>query len=128
MLIVGLILAALAAGVHAYIFVLESFRWEQPATRELFKIASADEARTTKQMAFNQGFYNLLLAVETVVGIVLVASGLRAAGGALVIAGVGSMLAAAALLFATSTPHRRAAIQQGALPLLALIAVIIGLL
>jgi putative membrane protein len=79
-------------------------------------------------MAFNQGFYNLFLAVVTVIGIVLIAAGQRSAGAALVFAGVGSMAAAAAVLLASSPDKARAAVTQGTFPVIAIVLLVIGLL
>ena len=127
MIAAGLVFAGLAALLHVYIFVLESFRWTAPRTRAVFG-TTADEAQTTKMLAFNQGFYNLFLAVVTAVGIVLLASGHRSSGAALVFAGVGSMLAAALVLVASSPDKARAAITQGAFPLVAVALLVAGLL
>ena len=127
MIAAGLVFAGLAALLHVYIFVLESFRWTAPRTRAVFG-TTAEEAQTTKMLAFNQGFYNLFLAVVTAVGIALIASGHRSAGAALVFAGVGSMLAAALVLVASSPDKARAAITQGAFPLVAVALLAAGLL
>lgn len=127
MVAVGLVLAALAAVVHVVIFVLESFAWDTPRARSLFRIDTAEEARTTRFLAFNQGFYNLFLAVLVLLGILLVLLGMTPVGVALVFAGAGSMLAAALVLFITSVPHRGAAVKQGSLPLLAVLILILGL-
>ncbi|MCW1958917.1 MAG: DUF1304 domain-containing protein [Mycobacterium sp.] len=126
MMTIGLVFAALAAVLHVYIFVLESFRWTAPRTRAAFG-TTPEEAETTKLLAFNQGFYNLFLAVVTAVGIAMVALGHRGVGAALVLAGVGSMLAAALVLLASSPDKARAAITQGALPLIAVVLVAAGL-
>ena len=126
MIIVGLVLAALAALLHVYIFYMESVAWTAPRTRKTFGI-SAEEAEATKELAFNQGFYNLFLAIVAGVGIVL-APIVGGVGYALVLAGVGSMLAAALVLFVSSPGKRRAAVTQGAIPLLAVLALMFGLL
>ena len=126
MITAGLIFAGLAALLHVYIFVLESFTWTTARTRAVFG-TTADEAQTTKMLAFNQGFYNLFLAVVTAVGIAMVALGHRSVGAALVFAGVGSMLAAALVLLASSPDKARAAVTQGAFPLLALALLIFAL-
>ncbi len=118
MLIAGLIVAGLAALLHVYIFVMESLTWTSPRTRATFG-TTPEEAETTKLLAFNQGFYNLFLAVVTAVGIVAMCLGHTAVGAALVFAGVGSMLAAAAVLLASSPDKARAAVTQGAFPLIA---------
>lgn len=121
MLIIGLVLAALAAVFHVFIFVLESVRWMEPGTRRIFGVRSEADAATMKQLAFNQGFYNLFLAVTTLIGIALVVTGMRPAGIALVLAGTGMMLAAALVLVLSDSSKLRAAVMQGALPLLAVV-------
>ena len=63
-------LAVLAALLHVYIWVLESFRWTEPATRKTFGVSERD-APVLAPMAYNQGFYNLFLAIITVVGLAL---------------------------------------------------------
>jgi putative membrane protein len=82
MITAALALAGLAALLHVYIFVLESLRWTAPRTRAVFG-TTAEEAQATKMLAFNQGFYNLFLAVVTAVGIVAVVLGHRSVGAAL---------------------------------------------
>ena len=62
-LITASIFAMLAGLLHVYIFVMESFLWTSRSTRETFSMG-ADEAEQTKEMAFNQGFYNLFLAIH----------------------------------------------------------------
>ena len=117
MINVELIFSALAALLHVYIFVLESLRWTSPRTLAVFG-TTAEEAQTTKMLAFNQGFYNLLLAIVTAVGIAAVMLGHRSSGAALIFAGVGSMLAAAVVLLLSSPDKARAAVTQGTLPLI----------
>lgn len=127
MVIAGLVFAALAAALHVYIFVMESLTWTSVRTRATFGI-SEQEAQATKELAFNQGFYNLFLAIVTVIGIVAVGLGHNAVGAALVFAGAGSMLAAAVVLLTSSPDKARAAITQGAFPLIAVVLLAIGLL
>lgn len=121
----GVIFAGLAALLHVYIWILESFRWTAPRTRAAFG-TSAEEAETTKLMAFNQGFYNLFLAVVTFVGVAFTISGGTRVGAALLFAGVGSMLAAAAVLLASAPDKARSAVVQGAFPLVAVALLAIG--
>ena len=120
MLTAAAISAALAALLHVYIFVMESLTWTSPRTRATFG-TTAEEAETTKLLAFNQGFYNLFLAIVSAVGIVAILLGHTAVGAALIFAGVGSMLAAAAVLLASSPDKARAAITQGGFPLVAVV-------
>lgn len=126
MIIAALVLAALAALLHVYIFWMESVTWTSPRTRATFGLTET-QAGATKEMAFNQGFYNLFLAFVTVAGVIAAASGATAVGAALVFAGAGSMAAAAVVLFASSPDKRRAALTQGTLPALAVIALAIGI-
>jgi len=127
MLTAGLVFGALAALLHVYIFVMESLTWTSPRTRATFG-TTAEEAETTKLLAFNQGFYNLFLAIITVIGIAAVVLGQTAVGAALVLAGVGSMAAAAVVLLASAPDKARAAVTQGVFPVIAVVALVIGLL
>ena len=126
MLTVGLVLAGLAAALHVYIFYMESLAWTSPSTRAVFG-TTAEEAESSKELARNQGFYNLFLAVVTGVGIALTAGDCDDAGRALVLAGTGSMAAAAAVLVLGNPARMSAALKQGLIPLLAVIAVVIDL-
>jgi putative membrane protein len=123
----GLLFAGLAALLHVYIWVMESLTWTSARTRATFGITE-DEALATKEMAFNQGFYNLFLAVVTVTGIVIGGVGHNYVGLALIFAGTGSMLAAALVLLISSPDKARAAITQGILPLIAIVLLVAGLL
>ncbi|MCJ0904920.1 DUF1304 domain-containing protein [Rhodococcus sp. ARC_M6] len=126
--VAGYIFAALAAVVHVYIFVLESILWTAPKTRATFGVKSEEEALTIKPLAFNQGFYNLFLAVVTVIGIVIAATGSAAVGITLVLAGTGSMVAAGLVLILSSPDKARAAVVQMLFPAIAVILLVIHLL
>jgi putative membrane protein len=126
MIAAGLVLAALAALVHVYIFTLESLTWTSPRTRAVFG-TTPEGAEATRELAFNQGFYNLFLAVVAAAGVVATATGATSVGAALVLAGTGSMLAAALVLVLSSPDKARAAATQGAFPLLAVVATVAGL-
>ena len=126
MITAGLVLAVLAALLHVYIFVMESLTWTSPRTRATFG-TTPETAETTKELAFNQGFYNLFLAIVTAIGVAAVLIGARAVGVALVLSGVGSMLAAALVLLLSSPDKARAAITQGTLPLIAVVLLVVGL-
>lgn len=126
MLIVGLVLAAAAAAFHVFIFALESLKWTEPETRKIFGVASEADAITMKALAFNQGFYNLFLALTALLGVGFVIIGLTTVGLTLVFAGTGMMVAAALVLVLSDRTKLRAAAMQGTLPLLAVIATAIG--
>ena len=127
MVTAGVIVAVLAAVLHGYIFVMESVTWTSPRTRAVFGMTE-QEAQATKELAFNQGFYNLFLGIVTLIGAVLVFTGATAVGAALIFAGAGSMLAAALVLLVSSPDKARAAVIQGLFPLLAVGLLVAGLL
>jgi putative membrane protein len=127
MITAGLVFAGLAGLLHVYIFTMESLTWTSPRTRATFG-TTAEEAETTKPLAFNQGFYNLFLAIVTGIGIAAVALGHNAVGAALVFAGVGSMASAAVVLLASSPDKARAALTQGTFPVIAVVLLVIGLI
>ena len=102
MITAGLVFTALAALLHVYIFVMESWTWTSPRTRATFG-TTPEEAETTKLLAFNQGFYNLFLAIVSGVGIAAMGMGHKSVGSALIFAGVGSMAAAAVVSIAVQT-------------------------
>ncbi|MFC9559616.1 DUF1304 domain-containing protein [Agromyces sp. NPDC056965] len=126
MVIAALVLAGVAALIHVYIFFLESIAWTGERARATFGF-TADEAATMKLLAFNQGFYNLFLAIVTTLGIVFFAAGQVPIGATLVFVGTGSMAAAALVLLISAPAKRAAALKQGVVPLLAVVALVIGL-
>lgn len=126
MVIAGLVFAGLAALLHVFIFYLESMAWTTRA-RAVFG-TTAQEAEATREMAFNQGFYNLFLAITVGLGIVLHAAGQQAVGATLVLTGAGSMVAASLVLLLSSPDKAGAAIKQGALPAVGVVLLVLGLL
>ena len=126
MIYAGLIFAGLAALLHVYIWVMESLTWTSARTRATFG-TTEEEALATKELAFNQGFYNLFLAIITAVGIVIGGFEHYDAATALIFAGTGSMLAAAVVLLVSSPDKARAAITQGILPLIAIVLLAVHL-
>jgi putative membrane protein len=120
--ILATVFAALAALLHVYIFVMESLQWTQPKIWKRFGVRDQAAAETTRPMAYNQGFYNLFLAVGTVIGLALFWTGAdaagEAAGKALALFSLGSMVAAALVLITSGKGYARAAATQGTLPLI----------
>lgn len=128
MVIAGLVLAAVAGLLHVFIFYLESIAWTGERARATFGIGTLGEATVQKELAFNQGFYNLFLAIAVFVGIVLYAIGFDAVGATLVFTGTASMVAAALVLALSSPDKIAAALKQGVVPGLAVIALAVGLI
>lgn len=127
MIIVGLVACFLAAALHVFIFWLESVAWTGDLARRTFGLSPAD-AEATKELAFNQGFYNLFLAIATFAGIVVHGLGNPAVGLTLVLVGTGSMFAASVVLVLADRTRLSSALKQGLLPLVGIILVVVGLL
>jgi putative membrane protein len=107
--------------------VLESLTWTSAGTRKTFGISSEAEAQTIRPMAFNQGFYNLFLAIEAALGVVLLEVS-QPVGLTLMIVGAGSMLLASLVLVSTGKRNRRSAFVQGITPLVGLVLLLLAAL
>lgn len=121
--IIATVVAALAALLHVYIFVMESIQWTQPRIWRRFGVVDQASADITKPMAYNQGFYNLFLAIGAMIGLALFWAGdagttADVAGRTLVLFSLGSMLAASLVLVTSGSKYLRAAATQGTLPLI----------
>ncbi|HJP87932.1 MAG TPA: DUF1304 domain-containing protein [Candidatus Limnocylindrales bacterium] len=121
MLLAGGIAAAIGAGLHVWIFLLESVWFGRPSVYRRFGLRSDDEARAVHGFAFNQGFYNLFLAVGAALGIALMVrsggpngadSSLFAGGRAIAMFACASMAAAGAVLISTDRRFAQAAAIQ----------------
>jgi len=113
-------LAAIAAGiVHILIFSMESLLWTTPGVRARFR-QSPEQAEATRLFAFNQGFYNLFLALGIFAGLAAVLTGHPRVGWTLVYWNCAFMLGAAVVLAGSAPGMRRGAVIQGAAPLLVL--------
>src|SRR5512143_579895 len=84
MILAAFAVAAVAALFHVYVFALESLLWTTDRARRVFGTTPAD-AQTTRVLAYNQGFYNLFLAVEIAAGIGLYATHHTTSGAVLVL-------------------------------------------
>jgi putative membrane protein len=126
--VIGSVFAAIAALIHVYIFVLESVTWTKESTRRVFGVRSAEDAELMRPLAYNQGFYNLFLALGVVAGLLMITViGVPQAGFAVVIFALLSMVLAAVVLITSNPKLARSALIQGAAPLLALVFLILGL-
>jgi putative membrane protein len=120
MLVVMWLAAILAGLIHLFIFCMESLWWTTPKVRARFR-QLPEQAQATKLFAFNQGFYNLFLAIGVFAGLALVLAGYTVAGLTLVTWSCLSMFGAAIVLAASAPPMRRGALIQGAAPMLFLV-------
>ncbi len=98
-------LAAMSALIHVYIFVLESILWQSNKTRRIFKLTE-EQAILTRDLAYNQGFYNLFIALQITAGLVFHQA-------TLVHFGMASIMAAALVLWTRNPKLKRAALIQG---------------
>ncbi|WP_022962018.1 DUF1304 domain-containing protein [Halopseudomonas pelagia] len=117
------LLAFVAAALHVLIFCMESLWFMKPQVHKRFGAATPADAEARRLFAFNQGFYNLFLALGIVFGLVLLywPSSL-VVGQTLVLFCCACMLGAAVVLFISGGLRMlRAAVMQGVFPLLALI-------
>lgn len=113
--------ALLATVLHVLIFGMESVWFMRPAVYRRFGARSQVQAEARRLFAFNQGFYNLFLALGVIAGLVLLrAGGNMVVAQTLVLFGCACMLAAALVLWASAGRVMvRAALLQGVFPLLA---------
>ena len=122
---IALFAAAIAAAIHVFFFVLESLRFKEPATWRRFNVESQRDADLLGPMAFNQGFYNLFLAIGAVSGIAAVLLGHPEIGRTLVFFTCGSMALAGLVLVVTDRRLAGSALIQSSAPV---VAILTGLL
>ncbi len=134
LLAIAVVLSTIAALIHVAIFFLESVLWERPKVWRQFGLRSQSDADLLRPMAFNQGFYNLFLAVGTGIGLILLGTAthtgslpLRASGLWLLLFTLGFMVLASVVLLSTDRRLWRSVLIQGAIPLLAIIILVIGI-
>jgi putative membrane protein len=134
-LLLGGIAAAIGGLIHVWIFLLESVWFDRPSVHARFGLRSEQDARVVHGFAFNQGFYNLFLAVGVGLGLALmIRSGgptgsdpsLFAGGRAIAMFACGSMAAAGGVLIATDRRFLRAAALQVVPGLAAAVLLFIG--
>ena len=120
--ILAVLAAAIAALIHVWFFALESLLFERPSVFRRFGLRSAEDAAVVRPMAFNQGFYNLFLAIGIAAGIAQIAAGATIAGRSVVLFACLCMVWAGIVLLVTSPRFRQAALIQLGPPLVAIVA------
>ena len=124
--ILATIFVSITALLHVYIFVMESIQWRKPIIWKRFGLANQADADTTAPLAYNQGFYNLFLAIGAALGIVLFHTAAHEAGFTLAVFSMASIVLAAVVLLSTGRERIRAAALQGAPALLGLVFLLIA--
>lgn len=117
---------SIAAIFHVYVFILESVKWRSPKTWKAFGLPNQEHAEIIRPMAFNQGFYNLFLALGTGVGLAMLSVNSTIAFTLMLFTAL-CMIGAGVVLFFSVKTSRLAAIIQAGPPLLGVLFVIIGL-
>lgn len=123
--VLAIVFAVIAAVIHIAIFALESVLWAKPKIWRRFGLKSQADADVVEPMAFNQGFYNLFLALATVLGLFLLGWGNPVAGKWVVLVALSSMVLASVVLLITNRKLWSAVLLQGIAPLLG-IAFLLG--
>lgn len=119
--------ATVSAAIHVLFFYWEAVVWKRPATWKRFGVASQEHADASSAFAYNQGFYNLFLAIGAILGSVLYGVGYRDAGFALGLFSVLCMLAAAIVLMSSGRGRVTAALLQGTVPLVTVVLYLVSL-
>lgn len=113
----GQVAALAAALAHVSFFLLESVWFMRPRTYGRFGLSSTQQAALVRPFAFNQGFYNLFLALGAAGGVIAIGLGYEVAGRTLVLFACGSMALAGAVLVSTDRRFLRPALVQAVPPL-----------
>ena len=124
--LIAAVAALVAAAIHLWFFVLESVQFTQPKVYSRFGLHSAEDAAIVRPMAFNQGFYNLFLALGILVGLALVAAGQVDAGRAIVLFACATMVGAGVVLLASNRRFLIGASIQAVPPLVVLVVSLIA--
>ena len=114
--------ALVAAALHVLFFIMESVTFRQPTVAARFGLTTPDQIAAVRPMAFNQGFYNLFLAVGIAGGLALVAAGSVDAGRAIVLFACACMVGAGLVLLSTNRRFVRSAAIQAVPPFVAIVA------
>lgn len=98
---------------HFYAFILESFLWTKKIGLKTFRM-SKEDAEKGKLLAFNQGFYNLFLAIALALGLVLLGQGDAVRGQTLIDYAMASAVGAGIVLLVSEPKLVRPAVLQAA--------------
>lgn len=117
---ISFIFFALSAAVHIGFFIYESIVLQRPSGQ---KILNLDDKsfKHVRMWAFHQGFYNLFLAIGTIIGLIFVRKQQVMLAGVLTSFCGASMFIAGVLLWFTVPAMRKMALLQALPPLLGFI-------
>ncbi|MGH1352946.1 MAG: DUF1304 family protein [Methyloligellaceae bacterium] len=130
---ITLILVLFVILFHIGVFVAESFLWMQPFIHEFaieklkagVNVEVYDQALVLKKLFYNQGFYNLFLALGGVAGLIAMARGKVTTGCALIMY-MCLFATGAGLILAISAQAYIGAFMQGGVAAMAFLMVAFG--
>ena len=117
MSLIAQVFVGLAGVFHVAVFAMESLLFSKPSTYQRFLVKDDAEAAVARPWAFNQGFYNLFLAIGALGG--LIWGGDK--GHAIALFACAYMAGAGIVLIASDRRMVRAAAAQAVPPILALV-------
>ncbi|MEU4287442.1 DUF1304 domain-containing protein [Kribbella sp. NPDC026596] len=117
MSVIAQVFVVLAGLFHVAVFAMESLLFRKPSTYKRFLVKDEAEAAATAPWAFNQGFYNLFLAIGALGG--LIWGGDK--GHAIALFACACMAGAGIVLVASDRRMVRAAATQAGPPIIALV-------
>ncbi|TCC53141.1 DUF1304 domain-containing protein [Kribbella capetownensis] len=115
--VIAQVFVVVAGLFHVAVFALESLLFRRPSTYRRFLIKDEAEAAAARPWAFNQGFYNLFLAVGALGGLIWGGD----EGHAVALFSCGCMAGAGLVLLASDRRMLRAAAAQAVPPIIALV-------
>ncbi|MBI3395740.1 MAG: DUF1304 domain-containing protein [Spirochaetia bacterium] len=120
MILAARIIAGLVGLLHVWIFMMESVLWMRPAIFGRFGVKGKEQAELMKSVFFNQGFYNLFLAVGALYGALFFEMHAAYAPAIMMFSCASVFGAGLVLLLSAGARMARAAIIQGLPPAIAL--------
>jgi putative membrane protein len=117
MSVIAQVFVVIAGVFHVFVFAMESLLFRKPSTYRRFLVKDDTEMAAARPWAFNQGFYNLFLAVGALGG--LIWGGDK--GHAIALFACACMAGAGVVLVASDRRMVRAAATQAVPPIVALV-------
>lgn len=121
MSIISKLFIILAGVFHVLFFVLESILFMNEKVYKVFGATSTEEALVLQNFAFNQGFYNLFLAIGAIGGTLFANKLKQNVGNSVAVFSCACMIGAGLVLFFSTGKVLGTAIQAG-IPAIGLIA------
>ena len=115
------IFVSLAGLLHVVFFLMESVFFMNEKIYTRFRFETLEQAEIVQGFAYNQGWYNLFLAIAAFIGVFGGAKLKPNVANTLAMYACASMLGAALVLITSSIEMARAAMIQGLPPLIAII-------